>query len=111
MTNVEELDAVESVKMYGKEIDILIMAWPFMDDTAYRVIKELHEINPSALVIYCGEGSSGCTADDSFFDSFEEIEDEPFYNKVAANYQSWWGMHDRLLLGRYSKVAISTKKR
>ena len=38
LTNVDRLDAVKSIEVYGEEIDILIMSWPYMDETAYLVI-------------------------------------------------------------------------
>lgn len=101
VTDVEELDAVESVKKYGEDIDVLIMAWAYMDDVAFRVIKELHEVNPKALVVFCGEDRHGCTADDNFFDKFEEIEEDSFYDGVAQHYETWNSLHDRLMLGRY----------
>jgi hypothetical protein len=105
LTEVEELDAVESVIKYGKDIDILIISWPYMDSTAYEVIKKLYEVNPSALVVYIGEGEGGCTADDLFFDHFEEIEDESF-SEVEKNYERWWGIHDWPFLGRYSPTKV-----
>lgn len=102
VADVEELDAIESVKKYGKYTDILIMAWAYMDDTAYRVIKELHKINPKAIVVFCGEGHGGCTANDNFFNSFEEIEDTVFYGSVAQKYKTWYGLYDQLTIGRYN---------
>ncbi len=102
VTEVENLDAIESVKKYGKDIDILIMTWAYMDDVAYQVIKELHKVNPKALVIFCGEGKGGCTANNSFYDHFKDVVDTDFENKVASQYKTWYGLHDRLTLGKYT---------
>jgi len=45
------------------------------------------------LLIYCGEGPGGCTADDGFFDlleaEWEEVSD-------SAAHVSYWGIHDYL---------------
>ncbi|MFJ7982362.1 hypothetical protein ACIQ1D_19050 [Lysinibacillus xylanilyticus] len=101
VTEIEDLDAVEAVRKYGKNIDVLIMTWAYMDNVAYKTIKELHKVNPQAKIIVCGEGRGGCTADDKFFDHFDEIEDEDFYRNVASKYETWNGLHDRLTLGRY----------
>jgi hypothetical protein len=101
-TEVEELDAIESVNKYGAEIDILIMSWAYMDNTAYQTIKRLYEVNPNALVVFIGEGSGGCTADHEFFDHFQPITDEGF-QEVEDNYQRWDGIHDEPQLGRYSE--------
>jgi hypothetical protein len=102
LTDVEDIDAIDAVEKYGKNIDILIMSWAYMDDTAYRVIKKLYEVNPAALVVCIGEGMGGCTADDSFFEHFEEFEDEKF-EEVENNFERWSGLHDRPTLGRYSE--------
>ncbi|MGN5650934.1 hypothetical protein [Bacillus sp. Brlt_9] len=100
VTEVEKLDAIDAVKKYGTEIDILIMSWPYMDDTAYRVIKCLNEVNPKALVIYIGEKCGGCTANDEFFNSFSIIED-PKFEIAASHFQSWHLFFDKLFLGKY----------
>lgn len=102
VTEVEELDAIGAVKKYGKDVDIIIMSWPYMDDTAYKTIEALHKINPIALVVYIGEGDGGCTADDEFFEHFQDINDEEF-EKSVSSFQSWWGIHDRVWLGKYKQ--------
>jgi hypothetical protein len=100
ITDVIEMDAVTAVDVY-KDVDIVIMSWPFMDNTAYQVLKKMHESNPSALLVYIGE-YGGCTADELFFDHLVEVEDESF-KEVARNFQSWHGFHDHLMLGRYEE--------
>lgn len=102
LTEVEEMDAIEAVERYGKEVDVVAMGWPYMDDTAYRVIKRLHEVNPDALVVYIGE-RGGCTADDNFHEHFEIMFNDPEFNEVTTRYQSWEHIHDHILLGRYSE--------
>jgi hypothetical protein len=100
LTEVVNMDAVDAVDKFGKDIDVLIMSWPYMDDTAFRVIKRLHEVNPSALIIYIGESMGGCTANEDFFYHFERIDDELF-DEVTSNYERWQGLHDYPMLGKY----------
>ena len=100
LVDIERLDAVEAVKKYGKEVEVVLMSWPYMDDTAYEVIKELYKVNPEAIVVYIGEGTSGCTASEAFFATFDEIDDNAFY-AVQENYQSWCAIHDCISIGRY----------
>lgn len=102
LTEVIECDAVESVKLFGDKIDVLVMSWPYMDNTAFQVIKELHRVNPKALVVYIGE-NGGCTADDEFHDHFELL-DDPEFEKADKMYQRWYGLHDYLMLGRYTET-------
>lgn len=100
VTDIEELDCVKAVTKYGKDIDILIISWPYMDNNAYKTIKRLHTINPDALIVYIGEGMRGCTASDAFFMHFEEVKD-PEFTPVQKHYRSWPGIHDRPILGKY----------
>ena len=92
--DVENLDAIESVKKYGRNVDIIIMSWPYMDNTGTQVLKAMREVNSNCVMIYIGEGSGGCTADDEFFNIMSEVEDEFFYNSVKE-YKQWYGIHDR----------------
>lgn len=100
LVNMEKLDAVKAVKKYGEETDVVLMSWPYMDDTAYEVIKALHQVNPNAVVVYIGEGSGGCTASYAFFDHFYEIEDEAF-TEVQMNFESWSAIRDEIRIGRF----------
>lgn len=106
VTEVKEYDAVAAIEQFGKDVGIVIMGWPYMDDTAYRVLKRLHEINPNAILVYIGEGGGGCTADDSFFDHFMPIHDLSFYETVATKYERWDGIRDRIVLGHYSEDVL-----
>lgn len=101
VTEVENMDAIESVETYGRDIDILIMSWPYMDDTAYKVIKKFNEVNPEGLIVYIGESWGGCTADDEFFEHFQEIEDDEKFNLVNESFERWNGLHDYPCLGKF----------
>lgn len=100
VTEIEQLDAVDSVRKYGKDVDIVIMSWPPMDETAYKVLKELSIINPNAKLVYIGERMSGMTASDSFFSHFRGIAD-PGFMAVQEKYQKWDGINDSIYLGHY----------
>jgi len=100
VTKIEKLDAVEAVKKYGNNIDLLIISWPYMDETAYNTIKKLNNINSNVQIIYIGEEIDGCTANNDFHEHFQEIENEEF-QKAVSGFQQWWGLHDRVYLGRY----------
>ena len=92
-TEIEHIDAIEAVEKYGKDIDIIIMSWPYMDDTAHRILQSMREVNPNCIMIFIGEGMGGCTADDEFFESIQEIEDTEF-EQAVSNFKQWWGIHD-----------------
>lgn len=100
LTDITEMNALTAIKQFGHECDILIISWPWMDSSAYKAIKKMNEVNPKSLIVYIGEGEGGCTANESFFNHFQEIDDGEF-NKAAQKYKSWYGLHDQLLLGKY----------
>jgi 16S rRNA G966 N2-methylase RsmD len=103
VVETEKLDAIDAVKKYAKEVDLIVMSWPPYDENiGYKVLREMNRQNKNARMIYIGEGWGGCTADDEFFQHFEEIEDEGF-NEAANKFQAWEGIHDRLILGKYVK--------
>ena len=96
-TEVENIDAIEAVEKYGKEVDIIFMSWPYMDDTAFKVLEKMREVNPNCKLIYIGEGSGGCTANDNFFKSIKIVEEEAF--KLAmSEFKNWQSIYDRPML-------------
>lgn len=53
-----------SIQFYGKPEMALFISWPPMSDMAYRALKAYS----GNKFIYIGEGETGCTADDDFFE-------------------------------------------
>lgn len=96
-TDVEKKDAIEAIKEYGTSVDYIIMSWPYMDDTAYRCLQTMREINPECKMIVIGEGYGGCTADDDFFENIVIIEDS-LIDEMNKKYQTWMGIHDYIEL-------------
>lgn len=94
--DIENLSAVDAIKKYAT-VNYIIMCWPPYDTKdAYDVLIAMREYNPKAVLIYIGEDWRGCTADDEFFETAEEIEDHPIYEFV--NIPQWWGVHDEIKL-------------
>ncbi|HHU71144.1 MAG TPA: hypothetical protein GXZ21_03805 [Clostridiales bacterium] len=97
-THVENLGALEAVKKYGRNVDIIIMSWPpYDDEIAVKVLRRMRDINPSCIMIYIGEGKGGCTANDEFFTVYQIVEDESF-NEANVKFQSWPLIKDRPFL-------------
>lgn len=92
---VEHLSAIESIGKYS-DVDIIICSWPpYNDEAATNALLAMREVNPNALFLYIGEDWGGRTASDSFFETFEEIEDEEL-DKICI--PTWSEIHDRLML-------------
>lgn len=96
-TEVEKLDAISAIKKYGKQVDIVICSWPYMDDNLYDALIKLRKINPKAILLYIGEDWGGCTASDNFFETATYIDDKEIY-KINKKFQSWAYIHDRIKL-------------
>lgn len=97
---VKDMDAIESVKKYGKLTDILIMSWPEAHSPAKEVIQEFHSQNPNGLVVYIGEGKGDSCADEDFFQHFEITPDKEFL-EIASLFEKHFLVQDGLMLGRY----------
>lgn len=94
--DIENIDCIEAIEKY-KDADIFIISWAYMDDTAYRALLKMREVNPSAFMIFIGEGCGGCTANDDFYNSIIEVDDMAIH-MINAIYPRWNGIHDRLFL-------------
>lgn len=97
--DLEQLDCIESIKKYGKEIDYLLIGWPAYKAPLLTVIHLLKYINPKAEIIYIGEARGGCTGHDTLWDRVAPISDDTFY-QVVYNYKAWYGLMDRPYLLR-----------
>lgn len=90
------VDCIDAIEKY-KDTDIFIVSWPYMDDTAHRALMKMREVNHDAIMIFIGEDSGGCTANDDFYDSIQEI-DNMKINSINCIYPRWNGINDRLFL-------------
>ena len=92
---IEHMSAISAIEKY-KDVDIIICSWPpYNDEAATNALLAMREVNPNALFLYIGEDWGGCTASDSFFETFEELEDEEL-DEICI--PTWSGIHDRLML-------------
>lgn len=53
--DIEQIDAIEAIEKYGKDMDYIIMSWCYMDNTGYKCLKKMREINPNCKMLYIGE--------------------------------------------------------
>jgi len=87
---VKKQDAIKYIQR-NKDFDLVILAWPYMDNVAYNIWEALE---PGKYLFYIGETYGGCTADESFFKATEEKEIEDNWN-LDKNILSFFGVHDR----------------
>lgn len=100
-TAVEKVNAVDAIRKFGAQIDIVICAWPYMDDSCHQALLAMRKVNPRAQMVYIGEPPSwdgaGATANEEFFKDAIPVEDESFETAVA-NYISCCLLHDKPML-------------
>jgi len=91
--HVTQGDAIEFTKNHS-EIDLFILSWPYMNDTAYRIWKNMQS---GQVLLYIGESNGGCTANDEFFDAVhgKRVRDKWHLSK---SFVSFFGIHDRPIL-------------
>lgn len=97
-TKVEKRDALKAISKYGKATDFILMSWPYLDDTALKVLQRMRRVNPDCRLIYIGEPKGGCNADDAFFDAVVSDEDDSALNHVREVYPCWYGFCDTVHL-------------
>jgi hypothetical protein len=96
--NVEKIDSVEAIKKYGDDLDYVICSWPpYEDNIAYKSLVAMREVNKNLKMIYIGESTGGCTADDDFFASINILEDDKI-EAINNIFPSWNWIHDHLEL-------------
>lgn len=70
--NVEEMDALNAIELYGKECDFIFISFIPMDDTGTLILKKMREVNPNCRLILLGEGDGGNCVSDEFFELAED---------------------------------------
>jgi hypothetical protein len=91
---IEEMDAVEAVQHWPERN--VFMAWPPYDTPMAHEVAEA--MLPGRILIYVGEGESGCTGDYAFFKKL----DEDFEEIAEIGIASWSGIYDRCQV--YKKI-------
>jgi len=106
-TPVEKKTALQAVKNYGKDTDILILCWPpgrnakkQEREMATRAAAAFKKKNPNGLIVYIGELRDGCTADDTFFDAVQFIDTDRKFNAASRLFCNWYSIWDGLYLAR-----------
>jgi len=86
-------DAVTYAKDHS-EVDLFILSWPFMDNTAISIWKSMRK---GQYLLYIGESEGGCTANDDFF---HKTYDNEVTSPIENNFVAFFGIHDRPILFR-----------
>lgn len=100
---IKQEDALTAIKNYGMNSSVLIISWPYDGPMASTIVQEYYRIvsDPdNAWVIYIGEfGPESRTANETFFEIMEWIDDDDIFEAAALNYTSYVNNKDSLNLG------------
>lgn len=91
-TEIEQLNALQAIEIYGAEVDLVICSWPFLSDDCYRALLKMREVNPAATMLYIGEWY-GATASDAFFKAAQVVVEDAFIQAIK-NFKSFYDIHD-----------------
>lgn len=91
VSDVESIDAVSAIKKYGKDVGFVLMSWPPQHEPfALQALQAMRKVNPQCRMIYIGEPSGGCTANDDFFDEYIDVSEEyEQIGRLRGTYHSW----------------------
>lgn len=96
--DVERIDAVEAVKKYGKECDVILLSWsPYCDPVDCSILEAMREVNKNAILICITEGFGGCCNSDAFFEMAEDIDDDAII-EMDSVFRRHTGLHDHIML-------------
>lgn len=98
---MDMLDAMEVIKP-----DFVICSWPRpeVSEKLRDVAKKLYEYNPEGFLVYIGEESGGCTADEFFFVDMEDVGLKYDVYQLFGNYVQFEGIADHIELYRYDNI-------
>ena len=98
--DINIISAQQMLRTYNTphEVDFIICSWPRIFAGICDVLDIMHEKYPQALLIYIGEGITGCCAEMDFFNKSELVK-KPI--KLNELYPSWYELSD--FIGFYNK--------
>lgn len=98
-TDIENINALDAIKKYAKDYDILLASWmPYNDPIAYDILLEMRKQNPNMIMLYIGEDWGGCCACDKFFEAAQRIENKTIEDINENVFRVHYGIHDEVML-------------
>ena len=104
LTNIDNLPALEAIKKYGDDFDILLISWPPYNE--YAINEAIQHWGAKKEILYIGE-NDGCCANEEFFNMIK-------MKKSEIKQPQFSGMHDNLyhcrLKNKYDLTFKSSNK-
>ena len=98
-TDIEDINALDAIKKYAKDYDILLASWmPYEDIISYEILLEMRKQNPNMIMLFIGEDLGGCCACDKFFEAAQRIENKTIEDIIKNVFRVHYGIHDEVML-------------
>lgn len=95
--DIEWIDAVEAVKKYGEQCDVILLSWsPYCNPVDCKILEAMREINKNAILMCITEDMGGCCNSDAFFEMAEPIDDVAM--EMNSVFRRHSGLHDHIML-------------
>lgn len=86
--NIENLDALDSLRKYGERITHLLISWaPCENEIDLKLLREVRANYPHVTIINVGEKVGGCTGSMGFWDEAEIVDH-------SLAYETLYGLFD-----------------
>lgn len=93
LTEVEIMDALDSVKKYAEEVDVVLFSWAPSGKLLWKLVKEVHKRNPNAVMVFLSEPQPEVSGNDKFYKRTTLTIPEHF-REVHAAYETQGFLHD-----------------
>ncbi|ATW27955.1 hypothetical protein [Candidatus Formimonas warabiya] len=93
-TDIEDIDCLDAIVKYGKNIDVIVLSWPSVRNITYFSLELMRLVNPNCVMVVIWE-AKGEFSNKLFRDALIEIDNE-LIKKANKNYKGWY--NDRIML-------------
>lgn len=109
--DIENIDAVEAVHKYAKDVDFVLMSWPpYSEPIGYHVWLAIQEqvrnLEKNIRLVLIGEGPGGCTGDDDLNDGVYDYTDDELSEICNHHFAQFPGIHDDIAVVDLSKRRV-----
>ena len=99
--DIEKLDALESIRKYGNDIDYVVISWaPYTENLDVKILELCRKDFPHIMILNIGEQEGGCTGSEEFWEKARVPKDwsragENNWNqRLFDSYETFISVHD-----------------
>lgn len=93
LTEVEIMDALDAVKKYAEEVDVVLFSWAPSGKLLWKLVKAVHKHNPNATMVFLSEPEPDISGNDKFYKR-TRLTIPDHFGGVHAAYETQGFLHD-----------------